>query len=114
VGKTLGFVALGVGGVGLIEGIITGVLAMGKHSTLAKECTGPGGTCPNTDSSDLSSYHTMGALSDVGFIVGGVGLAGGLVLVLTAPKSTPASSPAAGLSVTPYIGLGTAGATGTF
>jgi hypothetical protein len=113
VGKTLGFVALGVGGVGLIEGIITGVLAMGKHSTLTKDgCAN--GTCPTSADSDLSSYHTLGALSTTGFIVGGVGLAGGLVLVLTAPKSSPAPSPAAGLSVTPYIGLGTAGATGTF
>jgi hypothetical protein len=113
VNRTLGFVALGVGGVGLIEGIITGVLAIGKHSALENDgCANK--ICPNSANSDLSSYHTLGALSTTGFIVAGVGLAGGLVLVLTAPKSTPAASPAAGLSVTPYIGLGTAGATGTF
>ncbi len=107
--RTVGLVALGVGGVGLIEGVVTGVLALGKHSDLSKACTN--GTCPPSENSDLSTYHTMGTLSTVGFIVGGVGVAGGLVLVLTAPKSRPAAT---GLSVTPYLGFGTAGATGTF
>ncbi len=107
--RTLGFVALGIGGVGIIEGAITGILAIGDHNNLKNEC--PNGTCPpGGPSSDLSSYHTMGLLSTVGFIVGGAGLAGGLVLVLTAPKSAPAT----GLHVTPYVGFGTAGATGTF
>jgi hypothetical protein len=108
--RTIGFVALGVGGAALIEGIITGVVAIGKHSDLAKNC--PNGSCPSSENSDLSSYHTMGTLSTVGFIVGGVGLAAGTILVLTAPKSK--TSPATGLFVTPYVGLGMAGATGTF
>ena len=111
VNRTLGIVALGIGGAGIIEGAITGILAIGDHSNLKNECTGPGGTCPpGGPTSDLNSYHTMGLLSTVGFIVGGVGLASGLVLVLTAPKSAATT----GLTVTPYVGFGTAGATGTF
>lgn len=114
VNRTLGFVALGIGGVGIIEGAITGIIAIGDHSNLKSECTLPGGGCPaGSPTSDLNSYHTMGTLSTVGFIVGGVGLAGGLVLVLTAPKSAP-TAPATGLHVSPYLGFGTAGATGTF
>jgi hypothetical protein len=111
-GRTAGFVAIGIGGAGLVEGIITGLIAVGKHSDLAKACTN--GVCPPQEDSAVSTYHTMGTLSTVGFIVGGVGLIGGTVLVLASPKSKGPAGPATGLSVTPYLGLGMAGATGTF
>jgi hypothetical protein len=111
--KTAGFVVLGVGGAGLIEGVITGVLAMSKHSDLAKAC--PTGTCPGTtESSEISSYHTVAALSTLGFIVGAVGLAGGAVLVFTAPKDRGTTSRPTGLRVAPYVGFGSAGAVGSF
>jgi hypothetical protein len=109
--KTAAYVAFGVGAAGLVEGIITGVVALGKHSDLSKVC--PTGTCSSSESSDLSSYHTMGALSTVGFVVAGVGAAAGITLFFLAPKGS-ASAPATGLSVTPYVGLGSAGAVGRF
>jgi hypothetical protein len=109
--RTAGFVAGGVGVAALIEGVITGIIAVGKHSDLAKACTNG---CPASEDSALSSYHTVGALSTVGFIVGGVGIAGGAILIFTAPKSSQSSTSAAGLRVTPFIGPGSAGATGTF
>jgi len=109
--KTAAFVAFGVGGAGLIEGIITGIVALGKHSDLSGECKP---TCTTTsEDSTLSSYHTVGALSTVGFVVAGVGVAAGVTLFLVAPKGTP-SAPATGFHVTPYLGLGSAGAVGTF
>jgi hypothetical protein len=107
----LPWVAFGIGGAGLILGAITGGLALGDHSTLSGEC--PGGSCPSNDSkaqSDLSSYHTMGAVSTVGFIVAGVGAATGVVLLLTAPKSQPTT----GFQIAPTIGLGSLGAVGSF
>lgn len=109
--KPAAFVALGVGGAGLIEGVITGIVAIGKHSDLAKACNGG---CPPNESSALSSYHTMGALSTVGFIAGGALAAGGAVLLLTAPKGTSAPAPTTGIRLTPYVGFGSAGAVGTF
>jgi hypothetical protein len=109
--KTAAFVSFGVGGAGLLLGAITGGLAVSKHSTLSGECKG--GTCPSSASSDLSSYHTMGTLSTVGFVVAGVGVAAGVTLILLAPKGTP-SAPATGLRVTPFLGLGSAGAVGSF
>ena len=105
--KTAGYVAGGVGAAALLEGVIAGVIALGKHSDLSKVCTNG---CPPSESSALSSYHTVGALSTVGFIVGGLGLAGGAVLIITAPSHPQAS----GMQVTPYVGFGTAGAVGTF
>jgi len=109
--KTAGIVAMGVGGAGLIEGAITGILAIGKHSDLAKVCTNG---CPPTEDSTLSSYHTMGTLSTVGFIVGGVAAAGGAVLFFTAPKGSSGTITTGGVRWTPYVGVGSLGATGTF
>jgi hypothetical protein len=110
--KTGAFVSFGVGGAGLLGGIVTGIVALSDHSTLKDKC--PGGTCPVTESSELSSYHTMGALSTVGFVLAGVGAAGGVTLFLLAPKGSPSVAPATGLRIVPYVGAGFAGATGTF
>jgi hypothetical protein len=106
--KTLAFVALGVGGVGVVVGAVTGIMAMGKHSDLANAC--PSGVCSSAQQSDLDSYHTLGVISTIGFIVGGVGIAAGAVLYLTAPKH-PAASAA---WISPYVGPGTLGAMGRF
>jgi len=112
-GSALPWVAFGVGGAGLIMGGVTGLIAIGDHSTLAKDCTN--GSCPPSQSSNLSSYHTMGALSTVGFIVAGVGVAAGVVLLVTQPKGESAPPPAAaGFHITPAVGLGSVGAVGTF
>jgi hypothetical protein len=110
--KTVGFVALGVGAAGLIVGGITGLLALGKHGDLSNACQN--GNCTADKQSDVDSYHTMGTISTVGFIVGGVGIAGGIVLLLTAPKAQAAPTPLGRPRVSPYIGLGSIGAQGTF
>jgi hypothetical protein len=103
--------AFAVGGAGLVLGAITGAVALGKHSDLKTEC--PSGSCDTTASqSTLSSYKTMGALSTVGFIVGGVGVGGGVVLLVLAPKAPSAAK--TGTTFQPYVGFGTVGATGTF
>jgi hypothetical protein len=102
---TVGWVGIVVGGVGIATGAVAGVLAIGKHSTLASECPA------DCKQSDIDSYHAIGAISTVGFIAGGVLAGAGLVLILTAPPRT--SSPAA-TTVTPYIGFGSFGAFGSF
>jgi hypothetical protein len=100
--KTLGYAALGLGGVGVVVGSIGGVLALGKHATLETSCKSATGCKP----SDIDSYHSVGTISTVGFIVGGVGLAAGAVLLLTAPKSTESKT---GKFITPYVGPGSSG-----
>jgi hypothetical protein len=104
-------IAFGVGGAGLVLGAVTGGLALGKHGTLHNEC--PGNVCPPSASSDLSSYHTMGTLSTVGFIVAGVGAVGGVVLLFVGPK-TQAQSTTGTFQLTPYVGAGSLGAVGRF
>jgi hypothetical protein len=118
--RTLAIVALGVGGVGVVVGGITGLVALGKHGTLSDEC--PDGKCTSDKQSDVDSYKTMGTISTVSFIVGGVGLAAGALLWFTSPKKSASRdagrwatlTPAKGVSMTPYVGAGSAGVTGTF
>jgi hypothetical protein len=52
----------------------------------------------------------MGTISTVGFIVGLVGAGAGVVLLVTAPKAQTTSA----ASVSPYIGVGSAGVAGRF
>jgi hypothetical protein len=114
INKTIGYAALGVGAAGVVVGSIFGILAISSHSSISGNCTN--GTCPASESDDISSYHTKGTVSTIGFIVGGVGLAAGAVLILTAPKahadaqigkSTPTF-------ISPYIGPASAGVVGRF
>jgi hypothetical protein len=107
----LPWVAFGVGGVGLGLGAVTGILAMGKHSDLSKSCTG--GNCGPAQQSDLDSYHTLGTLSTVGFIVAGVGAAAGVTLLLLQPK-TSSDAAAAAPSASLVVGPGSIGAVGRF
>ena len=110
--RTLGIVGMAAGGVGLVVGAVTGIVAIGKHSTLNDECKG--GTCPSSASGDLDSYHTMGGISTAGLIAGGVLAVAGVTLFFTAPHGGSATSTAERPHVTPYVGIGSVGAVGTF
>lgn len=118
--RTFALVAFGVGGAGLVVGGITGVIALGKHGDLKDKC--PGGTCRSDQQEAIDSYKTMGTISTIGFIVGGVGVAAGAVLWFTAPKQAAQGKaptwatikPAKGVEMTPYVGVANAGVTGSF
>jgi len=117
--KTLALVAFGVGGAGLVVGSITGLLALGKAGDLKDKC--PDGSCPATEQSNVDSYKTMGTISTIGFIVAGVGGIAGAVLLFTSPKETAsvarsrfATVPTKGVTMTPYLGVTSAGVSGSF
>ncbi len=98
--RVAGYIIGGFGVVGLGVGGLMGVAAIGKHSTLAKEC--PNGRCTTAQAvEDLTSYHNVGLLSTVGFIGGGVLLATGVVLIVAAPKSAPPSDTTASIAIGP-------------
>ena len=133
----LTWAGVGVAGVGLVTGIITGVMTLSKASALKTECDAskkcldgsPGG-------SDYKSGNTLATVADVGFVVAGAGAVLAITSLIVghrAPDATPASappsdseSPAADpdatppapeqsrLHVQPWIGLGSAGVFGTF
>jgi hypothetical protein len=87
--KTAGYVVLGVGAVGLAVGAVTGVMAMSKNKSSTDQCPNDG-ACSSKDAVDAnSSAKSLGTISTVGFIVGGVGVAAGAILLLTAPTNPP-------------------------
>lgn len=76
----VGWVAIGVGGAGLIVGAITGGLALGKRGDLEDGC--PNKECPPELHGDVDSYQTLRVVSAVGLIGGGILAAAGVVMVV--------------------------------
>ena len=81
--NTLAYVALGVGGAGLLAGTITGVIAMGKKSDLEDSGFCSGDKCGPQAHDDVDSLNSMRTISTIGFVVGAVGVGAGLTLLLT-------------------------------
>jgi hypothetical protein len=108
--RVLGFVALGVGAAGLTTGIVTGLMAASKYSQAESGC--PNRACvAGTEGNDaLQAFRSLRTVSTVSYVVGGVGLAGGVALILTLPARSPAQSG----TVHPWVGAGSAGITGVF
>jgi hypothetical protein len=118
-----GFVALGVGGALTVVGIATGISALDKEKLLEKQCPTDGRPVEDPDCFDESSayyaryntYEVQRGVSVAGFVLGGVGIATGVVLLVLAAKSKPPPQPATNsLHIEPWIGAGTAGFRGTF
>jgi len=105
--RTWGWVAVGIGAAGLITGAVTGILVL-SNSGLRRDCQN--GVCDpaKVDSSKVSTYNLMRNLSTAGLIVGGVGAAVGVTLLLWTPKRE--SEPRMAL----WLGPGSAGVKGAF
>lgn len=89
--NTWSYVAFGVGGVGLLVGGITGVMALSKKSKLDEDCGS--GTCPPELHGELDSYNTLRTTAYVGLAIAAVGITVGL-LTLRSDSSTPAKTAA--------------------
>jgi hypothetical protein len=107
--KTIGFVIGGIGLAGLAVGGVTGAMAIGKESTRKSNCDASD-VCNQTGYDAAQSGKTLAGISTYAFVAGGVGLAAGLFLVLTAPSSPSTSpSPPSSLSILPSIAPGGGG-----
>lgn len=107
-----GYVALGVGGVGLAAGTVFGILALSTKSTLDSDCTNK--VCQASSQSNINALSTQATLSTVGFAVGIVGVAAGVILLVVSHKTESALLEPKGPHVSPWLGVGTAGVGGTF
>jgi hypothetical protein len=104
----LAWVAFGVGGAGLAVGVIAGFVAGGKHATLSGECDDSAGTCAPQYAGDLDSFHALRTASTVGYVVGALGIVGGVTVWLTAPRAHSATTTSL------WVGPATAGIAGSF
>ena len=110
--------AFALGGAGIVVGSVTGILAMTKHDTLAKNCRSR--VCGPNDEGTLNNYRTLGMVSTIGFVAGGVATAAGVVLVLVRPQvlvkqeSPPTDSAKRDFTWSPFVGVSSAGVEGTF
>jgi hypothetical protein len=120
--STLGYLTLGLGGVGLAVGGVTGLLAYSRHEDLLDMCQERDGNyCLVLGSAgekrdqavqykrDMTLFANTATVS---FIAGGALAATGLILLLTAPDEPAAATDEA--KVKPYVGFGTIGAVGSF
>lgn len=112
----LGYVALGVGVVGLGVGTVFALQAKSKWSEADDLCSGPGGRCSILEKSKVegldSDGKTASTLSIVSFAVGAVGIGAGVFLLTSGGGKKEA--PPATASITPWVGLGSAGVNGRF
>ncbi len=111
--RTLTYVALGVGGAGLVAWGTTGALFLHKRGQLEEDDNCRDLACRRSQRTRIDRYELFGTLSGVSAALGAAGLGTGLVLLLTEPKSKP-ETPRAGLRVRPMLGLGAIGAEGSF
>jgi hypothetical protein len=92
--RTVGYVVGGVGAVGLVAGTVFALMRSSAISERDGIC--PSNRCTRDESNridDLTNRaKTDATLANVGFAVGGVALVGGVVLVLTAPRSQAAKA----------------------
>jgi hypothetical protein len=103
----LAIVAGGAGIAGLALGIGAGLTASSHNSALQSECQEH--VCPPSARSDIDAFRTWRDWSTAGYVLAGVGLVGGVVLWLTAPRDSTHET-----AVELWIGPRGAGLAGSF
>lgn len=108
--KTIGYVSLAIGGAGLIAGTAFGLSARNTRNELDSACLND--VCSEAQRDNYDRGKMQANFSTAGFIVGGVGLGLGAVLLLTGPKDQETEATKA--RVEPYVGPTGAGFSGVF
>ena len=98
-------ISLGLGVVGVGVGTVFGLQALGAQSDLDAVCD-PSRKCGPSARSDIDSLQTSSTISTVGFIVGGVGLAGAAVFYILGRPSSEGTTTATVRPVVGPYGLG--------
>jgi len=113
--KTLTYVSLGTGAVGLSTGIVTGLLFLSARNELVKKCNA--NTCDKASFPDVDNVHsryvTYGTVSGVALAVGLVGSGLGLWMLST-DDSKPSKKERPRVAVQPYVLSHSIGVTGEF
>lgn len=107
--KTAALVVGGAGVAGVVTGVVTGLLASGRYSDAEDRC--PRRACleGSQGANSLQAFRTLRTASTIGYIAGGVGLAAGATLFVTAPKKSTSLA-----SVDIWVGANAMGVGGKF
>lgn len=92
--RAAGWVAISAGGLGLGLALVTGAAAVALGSDLDGRC--PGGTCPPEAWDDVDAHDGYRTASTLGFVLAGALVTTGVVLLVTAPETDPATGAARG------------------
>ncbi|MDB4935473.1 MAG: hypothetical protein JWP87_2445 [Labilithrix sp.] len=114
--KVLIYGGFGLGVVGIGVGAVTGLMSISKVNDVKQNC--PNDVCPLDRQSDIDSAKSLGTISTIAFIAGGVGVGAGIIgLVLQGKQSSEAPPPgttAKNFRIAPSVGPTWAGVHGTF
>ena len=105
--RTWGWIAASVGAAGLLTGAVTGIV-VASNTSLRNECPSNPCSSPKVNSGQVSTYNLMRNISTAGFVVGGLGAAAGVTLLLWTPKRESEASLAL------WLGPSSAGVEGAF
>jgi hypothetical protein len=98
-----------LGGLGLAAGVVGGINVATKSYALDNACSGY--VCPPERDNDIREAKTWATISTVGFVTAGLGLAGGILWLATAPSSAPSPARA---GIRPGVGFASVGVNGEF
>jgi hypothetical protein len=88
--KTAAYVAGGFGIAGIVVGSVSGILVLGKKSTVSENCADK--ACNDRGLAAARSGKNLALVSDIGFGVGIAGLALGTIMLVTGSDSTTADT----------------------
>jgi hypothetical protein len=97
---------------GVAVGAVTGAMSWSQTSSLSTSC--PGHTCPPASYSSYDSANSLATISTVAFAVGGVGACLAVISLVVGHEERSQPPASARLSVSPWIGAGAAGLSGSF
>lgn len=111
--KVLVYGGFGLGIVGIGAGAVTGLMSISKVNDVKKDCAND--VCPPARQGDIDSAKSLGTISTIAFIAGGVGVGAGIIgLVLQGKQSEGAAPTTAKVTVKPDVGPTWMGLHGTF
>lgn len=85
-GKALMYAGFSLGVVGIGVGAVTGLMSISQTNELKDQC--PNNVCPRDRQGDIDSAQSLGNISTIAFIAGGVGIGVGVVGLLMSGKDT--------------------------
>jgi hypothetical protein len=113
--KVMIYGGFGLGAVGVGIGAVTGLMSISKVNDVKKSCIGD--VCPTNRQSDIDSAKSLGTISTIAFIAGGIGVGVGVIGIVLQNKQTttePSSGTSKPFTLSADVGPSWAGLHGTF